>query len=285
MAVLDRVAEVEAIWPNSPSEASDHARQAVEDEADIVVAMGGDGIVHHVAQGLVNSDTALGVIPVGTSNVFARLFGIPSKPAKAAKLLTSGTSVRPVGVARMRLIRGKHETVHYAVFTCGFGLDAAVVLKADKDPYRKYRFGSFHYARTALSIALREFPGKRPHVTITSHGREAHVAAALIQFREVYTYFGRIGLRLAPGRPDPMTLLAIERLPRRRLPRVATGILRGRDLGSTKKIETWARVSAIEISAEPPVAFQADGEALGQVDGGNIEWLPDALAVMAPPPD
>ncbi len=282
MATLDRVAKVDAIWPSTPAEASELARQAAEDQADVVVAMGGDGLVHHVAQGLVESDTALGVIPVGTTNVLARLLELPSKPVKAAKLLAARPSIRKLGVASLRLTRGKLETLHHAVFACGFGLDAAVVLEADKDPYRKYRFGSLHYARTAFAVALKDFPRRRPHVTLKSDDREAQVAGGLLQFRDVYTYFGKIGLRLAPGRPNPMTVLAIERLPRRRIPKVTATVFRGRDLGSIRGMETWTGVTSVGFTAEPPVAIQADGEALGVVEGGVVEWLPDSLDVVAP---
>ena len=112
--------------------------------------MGGDGIVHHVAQGLVETDAVLGIIPVGTTNVIARLLGVPVKPAKAARLIVDGNGpILTMGAARMTLTRGSVKTKRHAVFACGFGLDAVVVLEAEKEPFRKSRFGSLHYARTA----------------------------------------------------------------------------------------------------------------------------------------
>ena len=82
MSVLGRVAEVESVWPETPADAEIKTAQAVENGARVVVAMGGDGIVHHVAEGLVETDAALGIIPVGTTNVIARLLGVPAKPVK-----------------------------------------------------------------------------------------------------------------------------------------------------------------------------------------------------------
>ncbi len=281
MATLDRVARVEAVWPESAAEATDRAAEEAAAEADIVVAMGGDGMVHHVSQGLVGTETALGIIPVGTTNVLARLLKIPSKPTKAARLLASDLVPRRLGVARMKLFRGTTETLHYAMFSCGFGLDAAVVMKADKDPYRKYRFGSLHYLNAALGVALTEFPSRLPHVSLVADGRESLSAAALIQFRSIYTYFGKIPLRLAPGRPEPMTSLTIGRLPRHRIPQIAAAVFAGRDLGSIDDFETWTGVNRIEAKADPPVAAQADGEALGMVDGGVVDWYPDAVRVIA----
>lgn len=284
MATLDRVADVASIWPGSPAEASDKAREAAEGGADIVVAMGGDGMVHHVSQGVVGTVASLGVIPVGTTNVFARLMGIPSKPVKAARLLVTSPQIRRVGVATMTLRRGSTETVHHAIFACGFGLDAAVVQRADKEPYRKYRFGSIHYARSAFGTALQDFPRRKPHVTVRSGDRETYATAAMIQFREIYTYFGKVPLRIAPAHPDPMTVLVVRRLRRRHIPRIAASVFAGRDLGSVPDMEVWRRIDKFELKADPPVEVQADGEALGMVDGGTVEWAPDALAVLVPTP-
>jgi diacylglycerol kinase family enzyme len=246
--------------------------------------MGGDGIVHHVAQGLVDTDATLAIIPVGTTNVIARLLGVPSKPAKAARLMIDpATPIRTLGTARMTLTRGSVETTHHAVFACGFGLDAAVVLEADKDPYRKYRFGSLHYARTALGVALKDFPRRRPHVTVEEGGSQWPAIAALLQFRQVYTYFGQIPLRISSELPDPMTLLTISRLRRRRVPGIITTLLRNGDLGTVPEMTVVPHVKRVEIEAGPPVAAQADGESLGLVDAGVVEWAPGSLQVLAGP--
>ena len=285
MSILGKAADVESAWPESAADAGIRAAQAVDQGVDVVVAMGGDGIVHHVAQGLVDSDAALGIIPAGTTNMIARLLAIPTKPAKAARLLVEGDQA-PValGTARMTLTRGSVETIHHAVFSGGFGLDAAVVLEADKDPYRKYRFGSIHYARTALGVALRDFPRRKPHVTVRWDHDEQLVTAALVQFREIYTYFGSIPLRVGRETPDPMTLLTISRLRRRRIPRIVTTLLRHGDLGSIPEMMVVPHLKALAIVADPPVAAQADGESLGLVDGGNVEWAPGSLRVIAGPP-
>jgi len=282
MATLDRVADVGSIWPGSPGEATEKARESAEGGAAIVVAMGGDGMVHHVSQGVVGTAASLGVIPVGTTNVFARLMGIPSKPVKAARLLVTSPQIRRVGVATMTLQRGSTETVHHSIFACGFGLDAAVVQRAEKEPYRKYRFGSIHYARSAFGTALQDFPGRKPHVTVHGGDREAYVTAAMIQFREIYTYFGKIPLRITPSAPDPMTVLIVKRLRRRHIPRIAAAVFAGRDLESIPDMDVWRRVDLFEMKADPPVEAQADGEALGMVDGGTVQWAPDALAVIVP---
>lgn len=284
MSALRRAAVVETVWPETPADAEIKAAQAAESGARVVAAMGGDGIVHHVAQGLIDTDAALGIIPAGTTNVIARLLEIPSKPAKAARLIIEGDEPPlTLGTTRMMLTRGSVETTHHAIFACGFGLDAAVVLEADKDPYRKYRFGSLHYARTAIGVAFRDFPRRRPHVTVRYGDSERSAIAALLQFRRVYTYFGAIPLRVSPETPDPMTLLTISRLRRRRIARIVSTLLRNGDLGAVPEMSVVPNVKRVEVTADPPVAAQADGESLGLVDGGVVEWAPGSLRVIIGP--
>ncbi|MGA7229264.1 MAG: diacylglycerol kinase family protein [Acidimicrobiia bacterium] len=281
MSLLGKRAEVEAIWPGTPSDAEARSARAAGAGAEIVIAMGGDGIVHHVAQGLIGTDAALGIIPAGTTNVVARLLGIPSKPLKAARVALEG-SIQSVGTVEMTLSRGSVETTHHAVFACGIGLDASVVVEADKDPYKKYRFGSIHYATTALKVGLRDFPRRKPDVTITIGSEHELVTAAQVQFREIYTYFGAIPVRLDPHPPDPMTLLTLGRLHRRRVPRILLTLLRQGSLDSIPEMHTYLNVERFDFEAAETIAAQADGEPLGLVDGGAIRWSPDSLRVIAP---
>jgi diacylglycerol kinase family enzyme len=283
MASLNSSYEVEALWPGSAAEATAASIQAVEDGAAIVVAMGGDGMVHHVAQGLVGTDTALGIVPVGTTNVAARLFDIPPKHTKAVGLVGDNPEPRRIGTVRLTLTRGNTETVHSAIFACGLGLDAEVVRVADEDPYRKYRFGSLHYARSALGVGIKSYPSVRPHVELSSGEKTATVVTALVQFREVYTYFGKIALRFQDDAPDPMSVLALDRLRRRRIPNILFSALTHRDLGLIGGFDVWRRVELMTFAADPPIAAQTDGEGLGMADGGAFEWMPDSLRVIAGP--
>lgn len=280
MAILNKKFDVSAIWPASGTEASEASARSVEDGASLVVAMGGDGMVHHVAQGLINTAVPLGVIPVGTTNVVSRLLHLPSNPTKAARLLTTPSPPVVTGTAELILHRGATASTHHSLFACGLGLDADVVTRADQDPYKKYRFGSIHYASTAFGVAFRSFPKRRPHVAVTSEGRSSHVSAAVFQFRDVYTYFGRLPLTLSAAKPEPMTALLIERLRRRRVPSIAARVITRRDLGAIPEIEIWEGVGKLEAEADPPVAVQADGEALGMADRVTVTWIPDSLRLI-----
>lgn len=283
MSTLAKTHDVDAVWPSTTRETTEHAIKAADEGASVVVAMGGDGLVHHVAQGLVGRGASLGIIPVGTTNVVARLLQIPSRPSKAVKLIERSPGPAILGVATIRLTRESTATTHHALFAAGFGLDAEVVVEADRDPYRKYRFGSWHYARTALSVGVGRFPSRRPHVRVDLAGTWVEATTALIQFRDVYTYFGMIPLRTSSGEPDPMTVLTLDRLRRRRVPSIALRAILHRDLGAVAGVDLWHRVNHLELEADPPVAAQADGESLGLIDAATIEWTPEALHVIGGP--
>ncbi|MGH8944688.1 MAG: diacylglycerol/lipid kinase family protein [Acidimicrobiia bacterium] len=281
MSTLSKTSEqVDATWPSSPAATSEAAAEAARSGASVVVAMGGDGMVHHVAQGLVGTETALGIIPVGTTNVIARLLGVPGRASRAARLIALGREPQLLGTVRLTLRHGSIETVHHSLFACGFGMDALVVDRANADPYRKYRFGSLHYARTALGVALGGFPGIKPHIEVREGARRSRAVSVQVQFREVYTYFGKMPLRIAPDPPDPMIVLVTNRLRRRRIPRIVSRLVRRHDMNGIPEMEVWAGVAAVELDADPSVAGQADGEPLGLVDSARVAWDPASLRVI-----
>ena len=118
MQTLDR----EQWLPNiSFTEYAGHAtelsRQYARMGFDAVVAVGGDGTVNEVACGLKHTQTALGILPMGSGNGFARHLNIPVKPAKAIEMLNHSEPIRvDYGMANDRLF----------VSTCGTGFDALV---------------------------------------------------------------------------------------------------------------------------------------------------------------
>jgi diacylglycerol kinase family enzyme len=280
MAVLNKQYEVSPIWPASGTDASEEARAAASAGVPLVIAMGGDGMVHHVAQGLIDTDSALGIIPTGTTNVIARVFDIPKSPSKAAKMLNLRRDPVSVGTLQMDITHGSIDSTHYSLFACGLGLDADVVVAADKEPYRKYRFGSLHYANSAFRVALGSFPRKKPNVAVRSGDRTTTVSAIAFQFRDVYTYFGRLALTLDQDKPDPVSALLVERLKRRRVPLIATKIFTGADLSKLGEVEVWSQVQTVSTTADPPIAAQADGESLGMVDAAEFVWRPESLNIQ-----
>lgn len=68
------------------------AREAAQNNFDVVFAVGGDGTVNEVAKGLLNTQTTMGIIPKGSGNGLARHLGIPMKPPAALSVLSTGQS-------------------------------------------------------------------------------------------------------------------------------------------------------------------------------------------------
>ena len=81
------VSEYEVFYTQGPSHATDLARDAVSQNTDIVIAIGGDGTMNETATGLLHSKTALGIIPTGSGNGLSRHLGIPSNVGRALNSL------------------------------------------------------------------------------------------------------------------------------------------------------------------------------------------------------
>jgi len=117
------------------------ARQYAAEGYDAVVAVGGDGTVSEVAQGLLNTSTAMGIIPMGSGNGFALHLGIPTDAGKAILLLNRCKTISvDYGMANDKLF----------ISTCGTGFDAEVAERFAGNTQR----GLFAYVRTVLHLVF-----------------------------------------------------------------------------------------------------------------------------------
>ena len=279
---LERHHEVDAAWPRNAAESRDLSNQAASEGVDIVVAMGGDGVVHHVAQGLIGSSAILGIVPVGTTNVLARILGAPSKPRRAVRVLAKGFDVARVPTLSVTGSSPTGEVRASALFALGIGPDAIIVTKAEADPHRKIRFGSVHYLNTALATIARDLRKREPDVTIRSGDREIRCIGAMAQFHSAYTFFGRVPLSF--GEPDPMTLLVLERVRLRRLLKMLNAAIRtSRSLDDVKGISVWEHIDHFTAEAPAPIEVQVDGELLPPMTSVEVTHRPDSLTVAVSP--
>lgn len=275
---LTRHHMIEAVWPQSASDARVIAADAVTAGFDGVIAMGGDGIVHQIAQSLVDTDVYLAVIPAGTTNVFARQIGLPSGPVRAARLLAGEMQVSSWPVLT---VESPEVGRHHAVFTAGVGIDADVVAAAETEPYRKYRFGAVHYARTAVGLVWSDIRKRRPWIDLKADDRTARVVGMMAQFHGAYTYFGRFPIRFEKAPPDPLSLLVIHRLAFRRLPALVRHIATA-SLGRVPGIDVWGEVERFTVNTPEPVGIEMDGEVIGHASAAEFEFRPGALWVAGP---
>lgn len=283
--LLSRQHMVEAVWPNSAGDARIIAADAVTAGFEGVIAMGGDGIVHQVAQSLVGTDVFLGVLPAGTTNVFARQIGLPSKATRAARYLAAEPQLHHHPVVTVTASSGTGQvSTHHAVFAVGAGIDADIVAAAETEPYRKYRFGAVHYARTAISLLWTDIRRRRPTIVVAAPERETAAVGVMAQFHPAFTYFGRRPLRFDPSTPDPMTLVVVERLPMRRLLPVLRRIALGHSLDRVRGLSVWNGVTEFSISSPDPVRVELDGELIEPVLHAEIAYRDEALWVAGPTP-
>lgn len=280
-AALSESYAVTTAWPNGPAESRQAAADAAADRYAVVAAMGGDGVVHHVANGLAFTDTALGVIPTGTTNVVARILGIPMKPRKAAAALIAGQP-RPMTLAHIATEGAMAARSEYAVFSLGMGLDADVVAVSDQRPAAKYYFSSFNFATIATKQVVSDYRRKLPHMAIECDGRRVHASTVLVQVHDMYTYWGRVPLSLSTDTGDGISAVALEQVTiNSAIGLVARGLLR-RPTDKQSGVHVFRDLEKLVVHAEPPAQFQADGELLGTTDSVEITPAYDALAVIAP---
>ncbi|KFI40491.1 diacylglycerol kinase catalytic domain protein [Bifidobacterium actinocoloniiforme DSM 22766] len=112
------------------------ALQAVDEGADIVVAVGGDGTVRTVASAVASTGHTLGIVPIGTGNLFARNLNIPVGDMDAALAVATSHGSRLVDVGRMRILDSSSpQTKHAFLIIAGIGFDAMMI--DDTDPNLK----------------------------------------------------------------------------------------------------------------------------------------------------
>ena len=118
-----------------PNHALELARQAGEQGYETVIAVGGDGTVHEVINGLMqvaeDHRPVLGIVPVGSGNDFAHAAGIPANPVEALKLALHGTPSR----MDLGILRDAEGRVEYVDNTFGIGFDAVTTIRSHKLPF------------------------------------------------------------------------------------------------------------------------------------------------------
>lgn len=277
--LLGRHHEVTHTWPSSPREVEEVVADAATRGVSLVVVMGGDGVVHHAAQALVNGSTGLGIIPAGTANVLAKILGLPDRPLAAARLIAEGGETRRVPVARVTLDTDQGSSTHYATFNVGLGYDADVVSRAEAGPERKARLGTLHYVGNSFETVW-SYRKRKPMMTVEVEGIEMPGVMTAIQVHHTYTYLGRIPMVVGPD--HPLSGIVVERLGLTRATSLALRSFRGR-IEPTLAIRQFDGAGQITIHAPDGVPVQADGEMLGQAQGVAVALMPEALPVVIDP--
>jgi len=264
--ILEQSHLVTSVWPNGPAEARGEAAAAATEGIEVVAAMGGDGVVHEVANGISGTSAALGIVPAGTTNVVRRILGLPRRPRDAAEALAEARVTRELDTLRLRRQLGSHTEDHVVAFAAGIGLDAEVIRDSERRPLAKIGLGAVHYARSAVRVG-RSYRDRRPTIRVTDGSRDADAVAVLFQVHDEFTFLGRLGLSLSAG-PRPVAAV-IERAPTLRLVRAAARAATTRGVRG-RGIRVWDGFDRIELQADPAGWIEADGELLGRADALTV---------------
>jgi len=277
--ILEDDFRVDAEWPHGAEATRRRAGEAAAEGYHVVAAMGGDGVVHHVANGVAYTPAALGIIPAGTTNVLARVFRLPRDPRRAASAMGS----LPALATRMAAVEAETAAGYvsgFATFAVGVGYDADVVALAEERPQSKVWLGGAHYAQSAVSKLLWDWRNRPPNLKVEIDGDTMGAVATLVQVHHPYTFFGPIALQLTAGPVDGLAAAVIADLEVHRAAEIFVRTIVRRPLPDRLKAAVRERFEKLVINAEPSSPVQADGEHLGMASRVVVTEAHDALLAL-----
>ncbi|MBQ6704077.1 MAG: diacylglycerol kinase family lipid kinase [Clostridia bacterium] len=244
--------------------ATELAVDAVKRGEKYIVSVGGDGTLNEVAQGLVHTDSVLGVLPFGTGNDLAKALKIPTDPREALTiLLLESPKAMDVGVANDRMFFN----------VSGFGFDVDVLLATDK--YKKRFRGMIPYL---LGIVHSLAHLRTLHLTIKDDGRVWDREALIIAVG-IGTHFGG-GMNVLPM-SDPFDGLfdvcIVKKLGILKFIRLLPLFIKGRHAG-LKEVE-YFRTDHLEVTCPEHSLINYDGE-LSSDTPVTFRLLPGALNIL-----
>ncbi len=256
--------------------ATELAREAAQRGADLVVAVGGDGTIGEVASGLVGSQTTMGVLPVGTGNLWAHMLGLPvwspvypSALMDAARVLVKG---------ERRLIDLGKAGDRYFLLWSGIGFDAQIARNVE--PHRDIRrtLGNLTYVVTGVAQAM-AMRGTRMTVVVDERAQRCRVLLILVSNAQLYGP----SLRVSPEAQLDDGLLDVCIFRGQNFVDVCRHfllLLAGRHEASSH-IE-MLRGKRIQILGEKTMPVHLDGDPFGATPV-TIEVAPRAIELIVPP--
>jgi diacylglycerol kinase (ATP) len=256
-------------------EATDLAREAVDQGLDAVFVVGGDGTINEIVNGIAESPVALGVLPGGTSNVWARGMGLPTRsPLHLLPLVDSVRALIPGTTRRIDLGKANGR---YFLQWAGLGLDAEVTYAMEPRTRRQRRLGALAYVIAGFATAA-NLVGTRTRLTID--GKRIYRRAILIVISNSQLYGGMV--RIATDARLDDGLLDVDVFAGTGFGssmRTVLGVITGLHVRDPRHSCYQGRT--IHVETDKPVAFHIDGEPLGS-SPVDCEIVPRALTVLIP---
>jgi diacylglycerol kinase family enzyme len=294
--------------------------QAVADGMDVVVTVGGDGIVNEVVNGLLTHGPSpalplLAVVPGGSTNVFSRALGRSRHPRQAtAEILASlragrtrlvslgtasaaGTSTAPVAVTDPAQAPAASRAAsadaaadpewtppRWFVFSAGLGFDAEVIARVEARRARGRRSTGSLYVRETTGAFLSGRERRRPAMTLRVPGQEPvdELFLCLVSNVSPWTYLGA-----RPINPSPqasfetgLDVFAMGRMGPLGMLRTLRQTLAKRPDARGRGVHRWHDLDEVTLTAVRPQGWQLDGDHLGTATGLRVRAVPAALRVV-----
>jgi YegS/Rv2252/BmrU family lipid kinase len=256
-------------------EATDLARTARDEGLDAVFVVGGDGTINEVINGLAESPVALGVLPGGTGNVWAKELGLPTRSPLHRLPLLDSVEALVMGSTR-RIDLGKANGRYFLQWT-GLGLDAEVTYAMEPRTRRQRRLGALAYIVAGFTAAA-SMAGIRTRICIDDELIYRRCILIVISNSQLYGGIVRVATdaRLDDGLLDVNVFSGSGF---GSVMRTAAGIITGLHVRDSRHSFFPAR--RIQVETDKPMELHVDGEPSGTTPL-ECEVVPRALSIIIP---
>ena len=268
------------VYTEGTGHATELAREAANSEYDYIIAVGGDGTVNEIVNGILSStgphNNVLGIVSAGTTCSFARSIGIPLDPINSCKLLTSKNTIS-IDVGLVEYKCGNERLRRFFVNEADVGFGATVVEASNL--MHNYFGRKINYLPHILGGigALFSYKNKRIAISVDEKAEEICVCTMLVIANG--TYFGG-GMRVAPyAKPDDglLDMILFGDMGKSEMMKVWSMTYNGRHI-SNKKVRL-RQIKNLSIQSNERVLVEADGELIGE-GPASFSVLPSALRIV-----
>jgi len=249
-------------YTNKKGHASELCKSAINDNVNIIVAVGGDGTVNECAKELINKNVALAVLPCGSGNGFAYNIGMKKKLIEAIKQLNNG-KIKKIDTATLNLIP--------FVNVSGVGFDAHIAHLFSKTKIR----GFSSYIKLVLKKVLAY---NSNYYTLKTNVKDYKFQAYFIAFANSVQYGNDIKISPQSNLNDGKTdIVVIKNFPKWKIPYFIYQMYKGK-IHKNKYVEI-IREKRIEIIHDSN-PIHIDGEPYSVNNSINIETIPNSLKIF-----
>jgi diacylglycerol kinase family enzyme len=279
--------DLEVVQTRYRGHASSVAEAAAQDGYGLVLTLGGDGTVNEAVNGLLRahppaegpSAPLLAPLPGGNANVFTRALGLPADPVDA-----TGRILASLPAGRTRTVGLGQADGRYFCFNAGLGLDAEVVRVVEGLRARGRTLSAALYVWTAVRQFYSVTDRHKPALTLERDGAPAMdgLFLGLVSNTSPWTYLGERPVNASPGAgfDTGLDLFALRKLSALRTLNALRQMLGPRGPAGNYVV-TLHDQDTLTFRAARPVAFQVDGEYMGEREHVILRSIPNALRVLA----